>query len=118
LKKDDLLQALNTAPETVEFTDVISVITECYEYTPTEFKNGVGESAVINPAGTNEGSCKIFYFAKINNLGSASTLALFGQFYRDDVLNDPDGNNHQNIRQFIRHGMAGIQFESEALTVK
>lgn len=99
------------AGEAVNFADTISVITENYTYTPTAFKNG----NVENAAGQNEGSCKIFAFAKLHELTPEQTLALFGDYYRVDVLQHPDATDHQNIRQFIQYGWAGITFEGCAL---
>jgi hypothetical protein len=99
------------AGEVVSFTETIAVISENYDYTPTAFKNGLTENA----AGQNEGSCKIFAFAKLNELSPAQTLSLFGDYYRVDVLANPDATDHQNIRQFMQHGWAGIVFDDEAL---
>ena len=42
-----------------DFDDTIEVITANFDYTPTSFKNGLSETAIINDAGKNEGSCKI-----------------------------------------------------------
>lgn len=100
----------------VSFAETIAVITANYHYQATEFSNGLDAQAVVNPAGTNEGSCKIFAFAKCHQLSAEQTLSLFGDYYRVDVLNDPDGTGHQNIRQFMRHGWAGISFQGDALT--
>ena len=101
----------------VSFDETIAVITENYQYQATEFSNGLNEDTVINKAGTNEGSCKIFAFAKIHQLDQQQTLNLFGDFYRQDVLNDPQETGHQNIRNFMKYGWAGICFKGEALTV-
>jgi hypothetical protein len=100
------------AGESVDFADTIAVITENYIYTPTSFRNG----NVENAAGQNEGSCKIFAFAKLNNLSENETLSLFGDYYCIDVLHNPDASDHQNIRQFIQNGWAGVAFENKALT--
>ena len=108
---DDLLKAVRTAPESIEFTEVIDVIANNYTYSPTTFYNG----ELKNQAGTNEGSCKIFYFAQINQLSEMETLALFGHYYRDDVMGNPEGDDHGNIRNFILDGWLGIRFEGEAL---
>lgn len=113
-----LLEQLNNAAASVEFDQVMAVISEAYLYTPTRFTNGSGAGAAINEAGTNEGSCKIFAFAKLNTLPAAQTLALFGTFYRDDVLAHPDATDHANIRNFMRHGWDGIQFDGVALALK
>ena len=55
-------------------------------------------------------------FARLAGLTPDQTLALFGAFYRDDVLGHPDGSDHQNIRNFIKDGWDGIRFEGDALT--
>jgi len=102
----------------VSFDDTIAVITENYDYQPTAFSNGLGDHQLMNEAGKNEGSCKIFAFAKINQLDQQQTLSLFGDYYRQDVLNDPNGTGHQNIRNFMQYGWAGISFQGEALTAK
>ena len=100
------------APDTINFDQVIALINALYQYTPARFTNG----AVVNEAGTNEGSCKIFAFAQLNGFSEMETLALFGKFYRDDVLGHPAGEDHANIRNFILDGWLGIQFDSEPLS--
>ncbi|MDO6462391.1 HopJ type III effector protein [Granulosicoccaceae sp. 1_MG-2023] len=108
----ELLQTLASAPQTIEFDHVMQLIGEHYQYTPTAFKNGT----LHNAAGQNEGSCKVFAFARLHNLNKEQTLALFGRYYRDDVLGNPDGQDHGNIRNFMQHGWDGIEFEGEALS--
>ncbi len=107
---NDFLNAVK-ANEFVSFSETISIISENYAYQPTAFKNG----NVENAAGQNEGSCKIFAFAKLNHLTEMQTLSLFGDYYRVDVLENPNATDHQNIRQFIQHGWTGIVFENDAL---
>jgi hypothetical protein len=109
-----LLTQLVTAPDQIVFADVLATIAANYTYTPQTFTNGVGDDSVTNPAGTNEGSCKLFAFAQRQGLNEAQTLACFGEHYRD-VLATPAGTNHANIRTFMRHGWAGIHFDGEAL---
>lgn len=104
--------------ENVSFDETIAVIAENYNYQPTEFSNGLNEQLLVNQAGTNEGSCKIFAFAQLNRLDQQQTLNLFGDYYRQDVLNDPNGTGHQNIRNFMRYGWDGIRFSGVALTAK
>ena len=106
------------ALENVSFNDTLNVIARHYDYQPTEFSNGVNDDIVINAAGQNEGSCKIFAFAQLNGLDQQQTLNLFGDYYRQDVLNNPDGTDHQNIRNFMRYGWDGIRFKGTALTAK
>ena len=102
----------------VSFNETIAIITEHYHYQPTEFSNGLNEHALVNSAGTNEGSCKIFAFGLIHQLSEQQTLNLFGDYYRIDVLTDPNGLGHQNIRNFMADGWQAIGFEGVALTLK
>ena len=117
-KLDKLLLLLKSAPDQVEFQDVITTITEHYDYSPAQFSNGAGDDLFINSAGENEGSCKIFAFAKLHGLSAEETLACFGKYYREDVLQHPDGMDHLNIRTFMKYGWHGIQFEAPPLSLK
>ena len=112
---DDLKSKLKHVPTSIAFADVIKLIGELYHYAPTEFSNG---PAVVNKAGSNEGSCKIFAFAKLQGFSEQETLDCFGDFYRKDVLQHPSGDDHANIRSFMEYGWAGIQFEQAALVAK
>ena len=112
---EELITLIKEQPDKVEFDQVIDFINNNYEYTPTHFTNGQGHDLVNNQPGNNEGSCKIFAFATLNGLNEEETLACFGKYYREDVLNHPEGNDHANIRTFMRHGWSGIQFEGTVL---
>ncbi|MFA6903791.1 MAG: HopJ type III effector protein [Gallionellaceae bacterium] len=108
------LQQLKTQPEAIAFTDTIAVIDAHYDFTPTAFKNG----ELQNDAGQNNGSCKLFAFAQLQNLTPQETLTCFGAYYRDDVLKHPEATDHQNIRNFMKFGWAGIQYQGSALKAK
>ncbi|MFT5294261.1 MAG: hypothetical protein ACI9YH_000267 [Colwellia sp.] len=112
MKVNIFIEKLNTAPKQVEFNELMDVIAANYHYQPCTFSNG----DLINEAGSNEGSCKIFAFAKLHDLSEESTLACFGQYYREDVLLNPEGKDHGNIRNFIKQGWQGINFEGEVLS--
>jgi len=118
MNTEQLLIKLNTSPEETSFNEVIETIESDYTYKPARFTNGNSDNAAINEAGTNEGSCKIFAFAQLNNLSPEQTLHCFGDYYRDDVLNNPDGTDHANIRNFMKTGWQGILFETQALIKK
>jgi hypothetical protein len=109
-----LLEQLKNNPETIQFKEVIAYIDDHYDFTPTTFKNG----NTVNEAGQNNGSCKVFSFAKLQALSKEEVLPLFGEFYREDVLKNPEGTDHQNIRNFMEYGWEGISFEGEALMKK
>ncbi len=108
------IEKLNAQPELVEFSETMDVIDNHYDFTPTDFSNGKS----MNQAGQNNGSCKIFAFALLNQLSVEQTLVCFGQYYREDVLQNPMNNDHQNIRNFMVTGWAGIQFNAQALQEK
>ena len=114
----DLIQLIQTKPAEVEFDNVMSVIENDYDYTPTTFYNGIGNNEVVNEAGTNEGSCKIFAFADINDLNESQTLSCFGKYYRQDVLLHLGGTDHANIRNFMKYGWQGIHFDNPPLSSK
>ncbi|MGF1728088.1 HopJ type III effector protein [Photobacterium kasasachensis] len=113
-----LLNKIKQSPELVGFDTVIDLIQQHYLYTPTAFSNGLGKETLVNTAGSNEGSCRIFAFAQLHQLSEAETLACFGNFYREDVLQNPDGDDHKNIRNFMKYGWQGIQFSGRALSEK
>lgn len=114
MKVNELIEHARHAPESVGFSVVIDTINTAYQYTPTRFTNG----SIVNEAGTNEGSCKVFAFAELNQLSEVETLALFGSYYRDDVMGNPTGGDHANIRNFILDGRLGIRFDGEPLAAK
>lgn len=103
-----------TEPETIEFPDTIALINSLYEFIPTVFRN----DTLFNEAGQNSGSCKLFAFARLHDLTEEQTLACFGAFYRADVLKNPDGDSHPNIRQFMLTGWEGIEFDEVPLRAK
>src|SRR3954447_13435775 len=111
MQLDTFLKKLNDTPESITFDDTMAVINASYEFMPTSFTNG----EVKNEAGQNSGSCKLFAFAMLNQLSEEQTLACFGAYYRDDVLKNPSGTDHQNIRNFMKHGWSGVKFDGVAL---
>ena len=98
---------------TAKFADVLAFIEAHYQHTPTAFKNG----AQSNAATENQGSVKVFSFAKLQGLNQADTLSLFAEHYAA-VLTTPDATDHQNIRQFMQHGWDGVTFDGTALSAK
>ena len=108
------LEKVKQTPTQITFPETITIIEENYNFTPTAFQNGTQHNA----AAATSGSCNLFSFAKLQNLSKEETLACFGAFYFEEVLEDPNGTNHQNIRNFINLGWDGIQFEGNALEAK
>lgn len=105
------LSQLNNLSGQVEFSDSIALIDSRYQFTPTAFRNGNLE----NSAQQNHGSCKILSFGQIQQLDEQQTLRCFGDTYQG-VVDSPEGDDHQNIRQFMLQGWNGVVFEGHALT--
>ena len=104
--RDQLITQLKASREgSLSFTEVIEFIETHYQHQPTAFKNG----DAYNDATQNQGSAKVFAFAQLNELSKEDTLLLFAEHYKA-VLANPDGVDHQNIRQFMKNGWQGIQF--------
>ncbi|MBU2875884.1 HopJ type III effector protein [Marinobacter salexigens] len=93
-----------------DFDDTLTLIQRYFDYTPTSFQNG----PLINAEGENAGSCKVFALGLHGSLNEADTLKLFAQHYQQ-VLHDPAGDSHSNIRQFMGSGWSGIRFENSPL---
>ncbi len=111
---ESVLHKMKNNPENIEFDDTMGIVDSLYIFTPTSFKNG----DLINEAGQNSGSCKIFSFARLHSMTPEQTLACFGGYYRNDVLKHPENSDHQNIRNFIKTGWSGIVFDNEPLKAR
>ena len=98
----------------IEFESTIETIDSLFRVTPCAFSIGKEPDMVKNTAGTNVGSLRIFAFAKMLGLDEQTTLHLFGRHYRD-VLDNPHGDAHANIRHFMRYGWAGVNIAGEPL---
>lgn len=94
--------------EIVVFADVVACLDTNFLFIPTRFKNG----DVVNEANQNNGSCKVFSFAKMHQLTKDETLFLFGEHYQN-VMETPNDSDHQNIRNFMKFGWDGVEFENE-----
>ena len=112
--KEQISTLLQRAKEKlIPFKEVIEFIDTHYQHQPTAFKNG----DTYNEATQNQGSARVFAFAQLNELNEADTIQLFAEHYQA-VLNTPDATDHQNIRQFMKHGWSGVKFEGTALLAK
>jgi len=111
---DTFLQQLNNAPDSISFEDTMSLIDTTYDFKPAEFNNG----SQLNAENQNNGSCKIFAFAQLNKISEEQTLHCFGDYYRKDVLENPQNDDHLNIRNFMQTGWSGISFSTLPLTKK
>lgn len=109
---EDFLTQLKTAPDSVQFADIMATIEANYQITACAFRNG----DLHNSAEQNQGSCKLLAFAQLNNLTQQETLQCFGDYYRQDVLQNPNGQDHQNIRNFMQSGWDEVEFEGTPLS--
>lgn len=87
----------------------------CNEFsiTAVPFKNG----KIKNKKSENQGSAILFSFGLVKELSEKATLELFGE-HHDSVLENPDGKDHQNIRQFMKTGFAGLKFPKGTSALK
>ncbi|SFV69698.1 Type III effector HopPmaJ [hydrothermal vent metagenome] len=97
----------------MKFEDLMQVIEDNYNILTTAFKNGDLE----NSADENQGSAKLFAFAKLHNLNNTETLRCFGQYYQE-VLDDKNGSSHSNIRQLILTGLENVILKKQILIKK
>ncbi|KAL3915131.1 MAG: hypothetical protein SGARI_008250, partial [Bacillariaceae sp.] len=88
--------------DNLKFEDIMELINTHYEVGLIEFKNG----DIVNKQGENEGSAMLLSYAALSEMDKDATLKLWGQYYRE-VLADPDGDSHQNIRNFMKYGWDG-----------
>ena len=110
--ESDLLRELRVTKEgrTIELNDVLDVLKRKYEWTPQVFTNG----EFRNNEDENQASGLLLAWAAKNNLSTAQVLRCYGKFAREL---DPNADDHQNIRQVIKHEMKpGSILFSEPLT--
>lgn len=109
----DLLTQLQQPSPLFVFNEVMDLINDQYDFSPCAFVNG----DVENSADENQGSCRVFAFAQAHSLDQAETLKLFAEHYQQ-VLSDPDGDSHGNIRAFMKNGWNGVVISGQPLTPK
>uniref|UniRef100_A0A7S3JU34 Uncharacterized protein n=1 Tax=Aureoumbra lagunensis TaxID=44058 RepID=A0A7S3JU34_9STRA len=101
------LQKLRNDDEVIDIKETLEVIEGLYDYSPKPFSIG---DEISNEAGQNEGSAKILSFVKLAGVEDLDiTLRCFGSAYKD-VLADPEGESHQNIRALMKLGLDAIEF--------
>jgi hypothetical protein len=89
----------------VSFRETIATIDEHYVYFEVPFTCG----DLNSKPNENIGSAKVFSFALLNRMDEKATLGLFGEIAREL---SPSGTDHGNIRNFMKYGWKGIQFNS------
>ena len=103
-----LVTLIGRAPEEISFQLVMDAVDELYDV----YEVGFSVGDVTSAPGQNMGSAKVFSFATISKLDEETTLQLFGDYYRKDVLESPDGTDHANIRAFMKYGWEAVSFPS------
>ncbi len=93
------------------FADTLAFVDAHYIYTPRSFVNG----ELHNPAGSNQGSCKILGLALLEQLSTQEALLAFGEHYAY-VLATPNETEHANIRQLLKHGLKAVSFSELPLS--
>lgn len=108
---EELIKALDADIPDFAFNDVMAAIDAAFASTPCAFDNGEQKNA----ADENQGSCKVFAFARQAGLDKDKTLKLFAEHYRN-VIDDPEGSAHGNIRAFMRSGWDGVVLHGNPLS--
>ena len=101
----DFAESVKKGGKVKNFDETIAMIDKHYDYFAVPFTN----DDLVNTANTNTGSAKVFSFGLMTEMDVESTLRLFGEHY-DAVKSNPSGSDHQNIRNFMKKGWAGITF--------
>lgn len=99
----------------VRFAEVLQIVDK-FDVNPyAGYTSGKGtQTEMHNAPGQNVASAKVFYLCSSLNTSKEATLRLFCEHY-ERVLNEPDGSSHQNIRNFMRDGWSGIEFDGPIL---
>lgn len=116
----DFITKAKLNPDGIMFSDTMKIVDTYCDYMKKSF--AVGD--VTSEAGENEGSSKMFSLARLLHLDRKdpgprfmlseeadinASLVLFGEIYRD-VLANPAGDDHPNIRSAMKCGWSGIRF--------
>ena len=104
---------LSTDQQPMARKKTIDIIEQNYDAKPVPFS--VGD--VQSEAGQNMGSAKILSMGKMAGLSEVVTLQLFGEIYTD-VVATPDGEDHPNIRSFMKVGWDGVRFPDGVALVR
>jgi len=91
--------------EATSLKETIDMIDKHFNYFEVPFTCG----DQTNLPNENTGSAKIFSFALLTKMTKEETLQLFGEVYRNL---SPAGNDHKNLRNFLKLGFAGITFST------
>ncbi len=86
-----------------KLNETLSLIRSIYDIPPTGFV--VGNQ--INMSDENQGSLAILSFARACRLPDEEVLPMFGEAY-EEVLGNPDGEDHSNIRALMDLGMSAF----------
>lgn len=114
MKLDIFLKKLTDNPTAVTLDDTLAAVSESYDFTPVAFTNG----GVRYSTGQNVRSCQLLAFAMLHKLTKEQTLNCYGVYYREDVLKNPTGTDHEPIRNFMKHGWEGVSFDTMPLSAR
>jgi hypothetical protein len=116
----DFMTKAKISPDSIKFADTMKIVDDHCDY----MKKGFSVGETVSEPGENEGSSKVFSLARLLHLDRKdpgpqfmlsdeadieATLVLFGEIYRD-VLANPDGDDHPNIRSAMKTGWSGVRF--------
>jgi hypothetical protein len=103
----------SAANNAIDFKEFLVMFDRFFTIIPTSFSN----NGLVNKIAENEGSLKVFASAKYCNATDEEALSWFKEHYQS-VLDDPDGDSHQNIRHFQKGGLENISFDINIIPIK
>lgn len=95
-----------------DFGNTIQAIDSILETEPVDFVNG----EVPNTSGENLWSLKVLAFGKMMWFHTQEVLSMFWEYYRE-VIDNPDGNSHQNIRALQKTGIECVDISENPFSL-
>jgi HopJ type III effector protein len=113
MKLEAFLRKLDDDPASVSLDEALATVDEHYEFTPCGYSVGG-----MRFDGVKLRSCQLYAFGLLHRLSKDQMLACFGTHYRKDVLEHPQGTDHQTVRLFLKHGWAGLKMDCMPLKAR
>jgi hypothetical protein len=80
----------------IHFAETIAVIEQHYDFEPTALRMVLNTMLLVKTQDL------VKYLFCRNARLQKQTLACFGAYYFEDVIGNPNGTDHQNIRNFMK----------------
>jgi len=102
---------LSEEVDTMPFSDIMKTLDLHFTFRPTAFSVGDTKST----ENQNQKSLRVLSFAQLLKLSKEQTLKLWGEHYKQ-VLQEPEGSSHGNIRAFLKGGFECVNAPQDVIT--